>query len=200
MLRVWKRPMLSLTAMLVMLGVIACDSNDPMITDDSAQQTMQVQGALNADFEQEKAEFLGAIHSASLSSGGRLDLRVLARERDSDTEKQINLTLTLPLAPGERMLTPGDYVFTGEELQARVDYNQSNQAAQSYAQYQFEGSRVSLRITKADLEGVHGQFSLQARQIQGRRMQEGQLEDVQLADEGRIQVQSRFEITEISVR
>ncbi|HMB94311.1 MAG TPA: hypothetical protein VKP65_25915 [Rhodothermales bacterium] len=186
--------------MLIMLVLIACDSNDPTTsTDDPAQQTIQVQGALNAHFEQAKTEFFGALNSASLSSGGRLDLRVLARERDGDVEKQVNLVITLPLAAGERMLPPDDYLFTAEELQARVDYYLSNRERQAYAQYQFEGRRLNLRITKADLNGVHGQFSLQARQSQGRRMLDGQREDVQLADEGQIQVQSRFEITEISM-
>lgn len=179
--------------------LVACDHN--LITPAEPAPpsfTVKLGGALEASFDKNVTDALSQVlllapegHPASLA------MRFLAKVKNGNREDVVNLQVTFPINISQNHPGPGIYEHRYEDhtpYSGILTYSLVVQDASGLqALHEFRGDSMQLRIEESTAGHVKGDLFVEAKQVRGLMRSYGQLQDQQLANEGRIIVAVKFE-------
>jgi len=170
-----------------------CSSNSVEPIQIEKEEMIRVSGALNTSLYSDITiyECQGTIKSWDI--GNTLFLSIRAKRNLNNTNEQINLNLYIPLDSDNYPVAGKYYSHLLADNFSGVSYR--NQWAQnSFSKYRFETGMARIVIEKSDNNHFIGKFSLSANQSFGQRVLNGQVEDIKLANQGKITVSGKIDV------
>ena len=174
----------------------ACSSNtnDPVIEGDTSGNEILLRGALNVKFDNKESDYRADFNTISIEGENVLQIRVSALSDNTDDKEQALLICSVPVESATGLPEVGDYQFkteTHEKFKGNFSYERRLNSG-DFFRFKFEGISLRLRINESQPDHLTGSFSFKARQEYGQRMMHGQLEDVNLANNGEINILVNF--------
>jgi len=183
-----KNPLILITASLL----CSCGSGTMEPIEIQSQQLLNISGALNSTFSIDESNYqcLGTIKNWDI--GYTLILSVKAKGTSINKNEQVSLYFYMPIGSDDLPITGKYYAHLLSDNFSGISYkNQWNQ--NSFLKYRFETGLARLVIEESDNSRLIGKFSLSAQQSYGQRTLNGQVEDINLANDGRITVSGKID-------
>ncbi len=166
----------------------ACDSNSlaPSEDENETANKISVSGALNTNFSSDYSHFINAVKSRSCNDEHGFFMKLVASNENSG--KSIYLSLYIPLQTNDGVPAVGDYLFSTEvdsNFYGTISFKSITDKYNNSA-YEFSCESITLKVMKSGDDYFFSKFVVTAKQIQGKRMFNGQLEDIELSNDGKI--------------
>lgn len=182
-------------ALTIILAVIftGCSSTVTEPIDVSQEEILRISGALNTSFMSDitKYQCRGTIKNWDV--GHTLILSVQAISHSSGNKEQLSLYMYIPLKSNEIPSAGENIIHDISDDFSGVSY-QSNRGKKSSSRYRFESGLARIQIQSSENNHLVGKFSLSAEQTYGQRMINGQVENIQLASDGKITVSGIIDV------
>ena len=169
----------------LLLTLTACESTvvEPPLENDSPI-TFEYRGGLNISFQSEKTVFEGAARLFHLTeTTHRLEVSLMVKSEVNSQREQASIFFGLVFESETGLLPEGKYIISAEDQSIELgngDYLKFK-SNNDFARYHFRGSSISLTIETSRSDRIAGIFIFSLDQEEGRRMIEGQMEDVTLS-------------------
>ena len=174
--------------------ISACEST---ITDspifNQANTTLDYSGGLNVSFDKDIQEFLKnakIIHQESDSY--ILDIQFYIKALDKIQRQQATVQFDIPFTSDNGIFPAGNYSLTEEQIRSAYSTYELTKENGDFARYNFEGILATLKIDESNSEYIKGSFIINLEQLSGKRMIDGQMEDVILNSP--IKLRSHFKL------
>ena len=155
-------------------------------------EILRISGALNKSFFSYNSQYECQATVKSWDIGNTLILSVKTISTSSNIKEQISFYLYMPIGSDDLPITGKYYAHLLSDNFSGISYkNQWNQ--NSFLKYRFETGLARLVIEESDNSRLIGKFSLSAQQSYGQRTLNGQVEDINLANDGRITVSGKID-------
>jgi hypothetical protein len=172
----------------------ACESsviNPPLTIDNST--TLAYSGGLNVKFDKGIQEFNKSVRIINQENDSYLlDLQMNVKTLDDPIREQATLQFDIPFTSEDGNFPVGNYNLTQEQIKSAYSSYELNKVNGDFARYNFEGASATLKIDASNSEKIIGNFIINLEQISGKRMTDGQVEDVILNSP--IKLQSHFNL------
>jgi hypothetical protein len=170
----------------------SCSSNTIEPIQIEKEEMIRVSGALNTSLYSDVTVYKcqGAIKSWDI--GNTLFLSIRAKNHTPKGDEQISLNLYIPLDSDNYPETGKYYSHMLADDFCGVSYK-NQWGKDSFSKYRFETGLARMVIEESENNCLIGKFSLSARQSSGQRTLNGQVEDIKLANEGKIIVSGKIE-------
>ncbi len=167
----------------------ACESsvtNPPSTIDDST--TLAYRGGLNTTFDKSIQEFNKSVRVVSqINDSYILDIQFNVRTLDEVQSQQATVQFDIPFTSEDGIFPVGNYVLTNEQIKSAYGDYELVKNNSDFARFNFEGVSATIIIDESDSQNIKGSFILNLKQIYGKRMTDGQLEEVILTSPTRLQ-------------
>lgn len=183
--------------LLLLLSIAAlfsgCSSNSVEPIQIEKGEIIRISGALNTSLYSDITvyECQGTIKSWDI--GNTLFLTIRAKRNFNNENEQINLNLYIPLDSDDYPVSGKYYSHLLNDNFCGVSYK-NQWAKNSFSNYRFETGMARLVIEESANHHLVGKFSLSANQSYGQRILNGQVEDVKLANQGKITVSGKIDV------
>jgi len=170
-----------------------CNSNSVEPIQIEKEEMIRVSGALNTSLYSDVTvyECQGTIKSWDI--GNTLFLSIRAKRNLNNENEQINLNLYIPLDSDDYPVAGKYYSHLLDDNFCGVSYK-SQWARDSFSKYRFETGLARIVIEKSENNHLIGKFSLSANQSYGQRVLNGEVEDIKLANQGKITVSGKIDV------
>ncbi len=186
---------LSIFGLIILLITSSCGKETTAPEAVESEIDFQLSGALNRSFDSENANFCGDGQINASGDINKLLIRLKVNSTFDGTEELIQIYLMLPLDSTNEVPEPGNYTLDESKLGPNTRFlYQMVQGEDSFARYMFSGFYLRLEIQESMNDQIKGRFSLKGRQQSGLRMINGQLEEVELANDGQVNVSGKFNV------
>lgn len=170
-----------------------CNSNSIEPIPIENNEIIHISGALNKSFNILETNYDCQTIVKSWDIGNTLILSIRGKSETENTEEQISLTLYFPLGQDDYPETGKYYSNNFSDNFSGVSYkNQWNE--NSFSKYRFETDAAKIIFEESENSNLSGKFSLIAKQSYGQRILNGQVENIQLAHDGKITVSGKIDI------
>ncbi len=176
------------------LIISACESTvtDSPISNRS-NATLEYSGGLNVTFDKGIQEFNKSIRIINQENDFYLlDIQFNVKTLDEFQRQQASVQFDISFTSGNGIFPVGNYVLTNEQIESAYGNYELVKNNGDFARYNFEGVSATLVIEESDSVHIKGSFILNMEQLYGKRMTDGQLEDVILISP--IRLQSHFNL------
>jgi hypothetical protein len=172
---------------IMMFILIACTGSTTDVNSEMLSDKIRISGALNTEFN--------AIRTI-ISEQNRNDITTIYFSGEGiaqaeDFRQQFAVKFFVKTSVENGIKIGHNYEIVADELYNQLQYKSSWDAT-SFTELQFQVGSGEVYIDRIDESYIYGQFRFQALQKQGRRMIHGQVEDLNLADQGEISVNGIF--------
>ncbi|MFC2088993.1 hypothetical protein ACFLSX_05265 [Calditrichota bacterium] len=179
----------------ILLAIVftGCSSNITEPIEVSQQEILRISGALNTSFMSDETEYQCRGTIKTWDIGNTLILSVQATSNSSSSKESLSLYMYIPLKSneipkgGENLIHDISDNFSGISYQSQWD-------ERSLSKYRLETGLARIFIETSEDNHLVGKFSLSANQTYGQRMLDGQVENIQLANEGKITVAGKIDV------
>jgi len=167
-------------AVFIAFLVSACETS---ITDFSlsnqTNSTLIYSGGLNVSFDKDIWEFLERVKTIHQANDVYiLDIQFNVKTLNKTQRQQASVQLDIPFTSNDGIFPVGNYILTQEQIKAAFGNYELRKYNSDFARYNFEGVSASLVIEESSSEKIRGNFILNLEQLSGKRMIDGQLEDI----------------------
>lgn len=167
--------------------LISCTDNTTDVNSEIVSDKMRISGALNTEFN---------TLQTSISEQDRNEIKTFyfSGEGLTQTEnfgQQFAVKFFLETDDAVDIRTGHSYKITPDNVYNQLQYKSSWDAT-SFTELQFQIGSGEVYVDRIDDTYIFGQFRFYAVQKQGRRMIHGQVEDLNLANQGEISVNGVF--------
>jgi hypothetical protein len=175
----------------VILSGCSSNSTDPIQIE--SEEMIRISGALNKSFFTFETQYTCQSVIKTWDIGKTLFLSIKARNISNTENEQVSMNFYIPLDSDELPMQGKYYSTELSDNFSGVSYkNQWNNKSSS--QYRFETGMARIFIEEINNGNLIGKFSLSARQSYGQRTLNGQVENVNLANEGKITVYGKIDV------
>ena len=173
-----------------------CSSNTTESIQIESEELIRISGALNKSFYTFETQFdcQGIIKSWDI--GNTLFLSVKAINISNNENEQVSMNFYIPLDSDEMPVQGKYYSHELSDNFCGVSYK-SYWNNNSSSKYRFETGLVRIFIEENSGGQLVGKFSLSAKQSYGQRTLNGQVEDIKLANQGKITVSGLIDVVVI---
>jgi len=155
------------------------------------EEMIRISGALNTSFVTDGTQYECQGKIKTWEIGNTLILSIRAKNNSDSNNEQISLTLYMPLDTEDFPIEGKYYTHELSDNFSGVSYkNQWNK--NSFSKYRFETGLARIIIEQSDNNHLIGKFSISANQSYGQRMFNGQVENIKLANNGKITVSGKI--------
>ncbi|MDH3267726.1 MAG: hypothetical protein OEM46_02610 [Ignavibacteria bacterium] len=170
---------------ILLSAVIILSACESTVTDSTSSNqynaTLEYSGGLNVSFAKDISEFSKSIKIVNQENDSYLlDLQLNVKTFNDSQREQASLQLDIPFVSQNGIFPTGQYILTNEEISSAYGNYELIKNNGDFARYNFEGVSATLVIEESNAEHVNGSFILNMEQLNGKRMLDGQLEDVVL--------------------
>lgn len=169
--------------LLSVLILTACESsvtNPP--TSNQTNATLEYSGGLNISFDKNVSKFLKSVKTIHQENDSYiLDIQFHVETLDETQRQQASVQFDIPFNSSGGIFPVGNYVLTEEQIKLAYGDYELLKNNSDFARYNFDGSSATLVINESNSEFISGSFILNMEQLSGKRMTDGQLEDVVLS-------------------
>ena len=169
--------------LLSVLILTACESsvtNPP--TSNQTNATLEYSGGLNISFDKNVSKFLKSVKTIHQENDSYiLDIQFHVETLDETQRQQASVQFDIPFNSSGGIFPVGNYVLTEEQIKLAYGDYELLKKNSDFARYNFDGSSATLVINESNSEFISGSFILNMEQLSGKRMTDGQLEDVVLS-------------------
>ena len=177
----------------IALILCGCGANNIKPIDLQSKELLKISGAVNTTFNTDDTYFQcqGVIKNWDI--GNTLILSLRANINSENENEQVSLYLYIPLASDKIPIAGKYYSHVLSDNFCGVSYkNQWDK--QSFTKYRFETGLVRMVIEESENNRLIGKFSLYARQSYAQHTLNGQVENIKLANKGKITVSGKIDI------
>ncbi len=176
------------------LIISACEST---VTEspisNTANTTLEYSGGLNVNFDKDISEFLESVKTIHQENDSYiLDIQFNVKTIDKTQKQQASVQIDIPFTSEDGIFPVGNYILTSEQMKSAYGNYELLKNNGDFARYNFEGLSATLKIDESNLEYIKGSFIINMEQLYGKRMTDGQLEDIIL--DSPIRLQSHFNL------
>jgi hypothetical protein len=178
---------------LITVILSGCSSNSIEPIQIDSEEMIRISGALNKSFFTAETQYTCQGIIKEWDIGNTLFLSVKAKNNSAKESQQISMNFYIPLDSNE-IPVQGKYYsndlsdnFSGVSYKSQWNNNSSSQ-------YRFETGLVRLVIEESSNNHLIGKFSLSAQQSYGQRILNSQVENIKLANEGKITVSGIIDV------
>ena len=173
--------------LIMMFILIACSDNTTDVNSEILSDKIRISGALNTEFNAMRT---------TISEQNRNDITTIyfsgeAITQAEDFQQQFAVKFFVETDFENGIQLGHNYEIVADELYNQLQYKSSWDAT-SFTELQFQVGSGEVYIDRMDDSYIYGQIRFQALQKQGRRMIHGQVEDLNLANQGEISVNGIF--------
>ena len=169
--------------LLSVLILTACESsvtNPP--TSNQTNATLEYSGGLNISFDKNVSKFLKSVKTIHQENDSYiLDIQFHVETLDETQRQQASVQFDIPFNSSGGIFPVGNYVLTEEQIKLAYGDYELLKNNSDFARYNFDGSSATLVVNESNSEFISGSFILNMEQLSGKRMTDGQLEDVVLS-------------------
>lgn len=195
---------LCLAFILIVLG-FSCQrkTTEQLPVLNSKELLIKVSGALDLNFKDSKVpkdtkiQQNGELIIIPNSGQNLLMMNFKSAVTHKDKQETIQISIAVPIAVSSGIPTPGEYLFYNKNdrhISGNIAYTiAKNDKSKLHAYYHFQFTTLILRIEDSDEDGLVANFLMTACQVAGYKKTFGKGEEIQLADDGRIQIQASFD-------
>jgi len=180
--------------LLAALILSACEStvtDSPSTIDKST--TLAYSGGLNVTFDEGIQEFNKSIRIINQENDSYLlDIQFNVKTLNNSQRQQASFQFDVPFTSEDGIFPVGNYILTNEQIKSAYGDYELFKNNGDFARFNFEGISATLLIEESDNYHIKGSFILNMEQLYGKRMTDGQLEDVVL--DSPIRLQSHFNL------
>jgi len=154
---------------------------------------IRISGALNTSLYSDITvyECQGTIKSWNI--GNTLFLSIRVKNHTTNGDEQISLNLYIPLDSDDYPVAGKYYSHLLADNFSGVSYK-NQWSNNSFSKYRFETGMARIFIEESEDNHLIGKFSLSAHQSYGQRVLNGQVEDIRLANQGKITVSGKIDV------
>ena len=177
----------------IALILCGCGTKNIKPIDLQSKELLKISGAVNTTFTIDDTYFQcqGVIKNWDI--GNTLILSLKANINSENENEQVSLYLYIPLDSDEIPIAGKYYSHVLSDNFSGVSYkNQWNK--NSFSKYRFESGLARIIIEESNDNHLIGKFSLSAIQSYGQRTLNGQVENIKLANEGKIIVSGIIDV------
>lgn len=172
----------------------ACDSTITEIPiSNQINTTLEYSGGLNVSFDNNISEFLKSVKTIHQENDSYiLDIQFNVNTLDKTQRQQASVQIDIPFTSDDGIFPVGNYDYSSEQIKSAYGDYKLIKNKGDFARYNFEGISATLKIDESNSEYIRGSFIMNLEQLYGKRMTDGQLEDVIL--DSPIRLQSHFDL------
>ena len=178
----------------ILFVLSACESSviTPIPVNDQIT-TLEYSGGLNVSFITGVHEFSKSVRVTHQGNNTYiLDIQMNVRTINNSRRENAIMQLDIPFNSADGIFPVCNYIINGEDLKIALGEYELIKSNGDFAQYNFKAINASLVVEESTTEKIKGCFILNLEQLHGKRMIDGQLEDVMLNSP--IELKSHFDL------